>query len=59
MPRFEFRVHAAINAATEKDAAEMIDGFLEHAREANGASETNHNFTAELDEGSGDVIEES
>lgn len=54
MPRYEFRVHVAIDAATEREARENIDGLLDHARDAQEASDRDHNFTAELDEGGGD-----
>lgn len=54
MPRYEFRVHASAVAATQEDAKKIVDRLLDHSREAAEP----HGARFELDEGSGDRIEE-
>jgi len=57
MPRFEFRVHLAVNAESEQDAIKLAEIGLDRVRELRAALPT-QNLTVELDEGSADIIEE-
>jgi hypothetical protein len=55
--RLEFRAHVAITVpepTTDREAEQLIDGYLDHAREA---CEGDRNLSIELDEGSPDEVE--